>query len=62
MLDPAQHVKPYVHESGQRAALHFSISEIQSRMRLTDPDALDLAYTRTMMGFLLFNPAPAPSR
>jgi hypothetical protein len=37
-LDPAQHVKPYVHESAQRAkALHFSISEIQSRMRLADP-------------------------
>ena len=56
--DPAQHVKPYVHETLDAKALHFSISEIQSRMRLAEPDALDLEYTRVMMGFLLFNPAP----
>jgi spermidine synthase len=28
-------------------------------MSLAHPDALDLVYTRTMMGFLLFQPAPA---
>jgi spermidine synthase len=27
-------------------------------MDLAQPDSLDLAYTRTMMGFLLFHPAP----
>ena len=27
-------------------------------MRIGDPDALDLEYTRTMMGFLLFDPGP----
>lgn len=52
------HVKPYVHESLRSKALHFSISEIQSRMQLADPHALDLEYTRTMMGFLLFKPEP----
>jgi spermidine synthase len=57
-LDPLQHVKPFVHESLTSKALHFSISEIQSRMDLRDPYALDLEYTRTMMGFLLFLPEP----
>lgn len=57
-LDPAQHVKPFVYETLTAKALHFSISEIQSRMALKDPYALDLEYTRTMMGFLLFVPDP----
>ena len=56
--DPANHVRPFVHEGLSSKALHFSISEIQSRMKLDDPYALDLEYTRTMMGFLLFQPAP----
>jgi len=55
---PQDHVKPYVHQSLTTKALHFSISEIQSRMVLADPFALDLAYTRLMMGFLLLQPAP----
>jgi spermidine synthase len=53
------HVKPYLHVSLTTKALHFSISEIQSCMQLQDPTALDLEYTRTMMGFLLFKPEPA---
>ncbi|WP_341889391.1 transferase [Variovorax sp. YR752] len=57
-LDPARHVKPFVYETLTNKALHFSIAEIQSRMRLSDPFALDLEYTRTMMGFLLFQPDP----
>ena len=57
-INPAHHVKPFVYESLTTKALHFSISEIQSRMRLQDPHALDLEYTRTMMGFLLFRPRP----
>jgi spermidine synthase len=56
--DSAQHAKPFVYESLRSKALYFSISEIQSRMQIQDPHALDLEYTRTMMGFLLFNPAP----
>jgi len=56
--DSAQHAKPFVYESLRSKALHFSISEIQSRMQIQDPHALDLEYTRTMMGFLLFKPAP----
>ncbi len=53
-----QHVKPYVHESLSTKALHFSICEMQSSMQIQDPYALDLEYTRTMMGFLLFKPVP----
>ena len=57
--DPQHFVKPYVHETLDTRALHFSISEIQSRMQVQHPHALDLAYTRTMMAFLLFVPRPA---
>lgn len=56
--DPSTHVKPFVYETLSRKALHFSICEIQSRMQLQDPFALDLEYTRTMMGFLLLRPEP----
>jgi len=52
------HVKPFVHETRKMKSLHFSIAEVQSCMDLAAPDSLDLAYTRTMMGFLLFHPAP----
>jgi spermidine synthase len=53
-----EHVRPYIHESLDTRSLHFSISEIQSRMQVLRPDALDLEYTRTMMGWLLFEPRP----
>lgn len=53
------HARPFVQESGGTRSLHFSVDEVQSRMDLRKPDALHLAYTRMMMGFLLFDPAPA---
>jgi spermidine synthase len=53
-----EHVVPYVFELGGAKALHFSIHEVQSRMLVDDPWALELEYTRTMMGFLLFEPQP----
>jgi len=52
------HVKPFVHETKKTKSLHFSIAEVQSCMDLAQPDSLDLSYTRTMMGFLLFHPMP----
>lgn len=52
------HVKPFVYQTRKTKSLHFSIAEVQSCMDLTQPDALDLEYTRTMMGFLLFHPMP----
>lgn len=54
----AGHVQPYVFKDDTSRSMHFSLHEIQSRMRLQDPQALDLRYTRTMMGFLLFHPCP----
>ncbi len=39
--------------------LHVGGEAIQSSMRLSDPFALELEYTRCMMTFLLFHPRPA---
>lgn len=39
-------------------ALHLGNSMVQSAMRLTAPNDLELAYTRCMMGFMLFHPCP----
>jgi spermidine synthase len=39
-------------------SLHIGGEAIQSAMRLEDPYALALDYTRCMMGFLLFHPEP----
>lgn len=38
--------------------LHLGSQAIQSRMRISRPWDLELAYTRAMMGFLMFNSAP----
>jgi spermidine synthase len=44
-------------ERGVRA-LHLGGHAIQSAIRLSRPDELELHYTRAMMGFMLFEPAP----
>jgi spermidine synthase len=44
-------------ERGVRT-LHVGGEAIQSSMRLSDPFALELDYTRCMMAFLLFHPRP----
>lgn len=44
-------------ERGMRT-LHLGNCAIQSAMRLSRPWDLELAYTRAMMGFLMFNPMP----
>ena len=44
-------------ERGVRT-LHVGGEAIQSSMRLSDPFALELDYTRCMMSFLLFHPRP----
>lgn len=60
MPDPVarQHAKPVLCRTATTVSLHFSWHETQSCMDLRHPDALHLEYTRTMMGFLLFIPAP----
>ena len=57
--DGDAHVRPFINETLDARTLYFSVSAIQSRMQLQRADALDLEYTRLMMGFLLFDPAPA---
>jgi spermidine synthase len=54
----AQAVRPYVYEDERTVSMHFDMSATQSRMRRADPFALDLDYTRLMMGCLLMNRAP----
>ena len=44
-------------ERGMRV-LHLGSRAIQSAMRITRPWDLELAYTRAMMGFLMFNSTP----
>jgi spermidine synthase len=56
-VDP-EAVRPFVYEEERTLSLHFDMSTTQSRMRRDDPTALELEYTRTMMGFLLFEPEP----
>ena len=53
-----QFVQPFVVNDGASKSLHFTHGELQSRLLTSAPWRLDVDYTRTMMGFLLFNPAP----
>jgi spermidine synthase len=50
--------KPDVYEQGDIRSLHFNGGAVQSSMRVSRPFELNLKYTRTMMGFLLFNAEP----
>jgi len=50
--------KPYILEDGDLRHLCFGKGESQSVMRISEPYALSLAYTREMMAFLLFNCQP----
>ena len=57
--DAPRAARPYVERDGATVTLHFEESQVQTRLSLTEPDALLVPYTRTMMGFRLFVPAPA---
>ena len=48
----------YVSERYGVRSLHIGSDTIQSSMRLARPNDLELSYTRSMMGFLLFVPQP----
>lgn len=50
--------RPFVLDDGEVRRLQFSLKLVQSEMRVADPTALALAYTRAMAGFLLFQPKP----
>lgn len=47
-----------VRRHGDYASLQFRRGQTQSRMRVEDPDALLIDYTRTMLGCLLWQPRP----
>ena len=49
---------PYVSERAGVRTLHIGSDTVQSAMRLARPNDLELSYTRSMMAFLLFMPAP----
>src|SRR5258706_15484511 len=52
--------RPQLVVSEERGVRHLHVGgeAIQSAMRLQDPFALELDYTRCMMAFLLFHPDP----
>jgi spermidine synthase len=52
--------RPHLVVSEERGVRHLHVGgeAIQSAMRLDDPFALELDYTRCMMAFLLFHPEP----
>lgn len=56
--EPAAPHRPFIQNAGTRRTLHFTQQEIQSSMSLLNPDALEIEYTRMMMGFVLFKPEP----
>ncbi len=48
----------YISEKFGVRSLHIGSDTIQSAMRIAHPNDLEIAYTRSMMAFLLFNPDP----
>lgn len=57
-IEGGSYGKPFIIEDGRTRRLHFSLDLVQSAMRLDDPFALEFAYTRKMMAFVLFVPDP----
>lgn len=58
MSDAAPPDLPITHRNRQTLSLSLGSSLVQSSMRLDDPCALLLEYTRAMMGFLMLTPEP----
>lgn len=56
--DLSEMCEPFVEETWRYKSLHFMPSDVQSRMSKRKPDMLVMGYTRTMMGFLMFNSRP----
>jgi spermidine synthase len=48
----------YISEKFGVRTLHIGSDTVQSSMRVSRPNDLEIAYTRSMMAFLLFNPDP----
>ncbi len=54
----AESQPPFVRDENGIRSLYFSLDELQSRMDARRPWDLEVDYTRTMMGFLMFHAAP----
>ena len=54
----AAHGQVEVSEKDGVRRMHLGTDTVQSAMRVNDPFALEVAYTRSMMAFLLFHPDP----
>ena len=54
----AAHGRVEVSEKDGVRRMHLGTDTVQSAMRVNDPFALEVAYTRSMMAFLLFHPDP----
>jgi spermidine synthase len=48
----------YISEKFGVRSLHIGSDTVQSAMRISKPNELEVVYTRSMMAFLLFKPAP----
>jgi spermidine synthase len=59
LIDGAGSPRVYEDRDEGIRRLQFNGGVVQSSMRVSAPFELDLSYTATMMGFLLFHPAPA---
>jgi len=57
-LRNARNPAPVISEARGVRSMHIGGEAVQSAMRLDDPYALALDYTRCMMAFLLFHPQP----
>ncbi|MDO8264630.1 MAG: transferase [Gallionella sp.] len=49
---------PFVFTADGLKSLYFTLDQLQSRMCSAQPTYLDVDYTRTMMGFLMFDSKP----
>jgi spermidine synthase len=58
-LVPDVHIRPLVFDIGDSRSLYFNFDGLQSSMKRGEPSVLEVGYTKTMMGFMLFRPIPA---
>lgn len=56
-LSDQHHGKPFILDDDGLRMMYLTPACMQSAMKLDEPDRLLCAYSRIMMGFLLFNPA-----
>lgn len=57
-LSDQHHGKPFILDDDGLRMMYLTPACMQSAMKLDEPDRLLCAYSRIMMGFLLFNPVP----